>query len=580
MRFITKILLILSLFFLTDAVYAQKKKKDKKKKKGKTEQPKVSYEKERDAEKRFLTGMKFYLLEDYDRALTNFKKSYDSNPNNGGCSFQIAQLYLGSEQPLNALPFCQKALLIDPENLYYHELLASCYMELGRFKDAAKSYETIISKFPEKDDYYFDLANIYLQQGDVDKGLKAINKIEKKYGVSQEITEQKQQIYLSINKFEKAVEEGEKLIEAFPLDNRFKVEQARLYLANDDKEDAKRILMELDKEDKLDANGKVLLSDVYWSLGKKEESTKQLLEAFNDPDYNVEQKVNIAVGFLNSSKRISSLELEKMCNSMIKLHPEEPKVYIAYGDYLIKNERKIESRVNYLKALKIDDSFFKVWQNVIIIDSDLNDNDSIIAHTDRALEIFPNQGIFWYYNGSSNLMKKEYKKASYSLEKAQKLTSNNNSLSLLIYSQLGDAYNGEERFIESDKSYDYVLIYDPENVHALNNYSYFLSLRNEKLDKAIEMCEKLISIEPNNSTYLDTYAWVLYKDSKYQKAKELLEKALLNSKDGTIVEHYGDVLYKLGNIEEAIKQWEISKSTGDYSDLLEKKLKKKKLYDE
>ena len=579
MKFITKIILIIILLFLADVAIAQKKKKKKKSRKVKTELPKVSYEKERSAEKRFLTGMKYYLLEDYERALTNFKKSYDFNPNNAGCSFQIAQIYLGSDQPLNALPFCQKSLILNPENLYYHELLAQCYMELGKFKEAAKSYENIISLFPDKDDYYFDLANIYLQQGDVDKGLKAINKIEKKYGASQEITEQKQQIYLSINKFEKAVEEGEKLMAAFPLNIKFKVEHARLYLANDDFEKAKSILLELDNNNKLESNGKILLSDVYWSLGEKEKSSKQLLEAFADPKYSVQQKVNIAVGFLNAPNRVTNAQMEKMCNYMIELHPDEAKVYIAYGDYLIKNERKKESRDNYIKALKLDDSFYKVWQNVVIIDSDLNENDSIIAHTEKALEIFPNQGIFWYYNGASNLAEKEYKKASFGLEKAQKLTSNNNSLSLLIYSQLGDSYNGEGRFLESDKAYEYVLTYDPNNAHALNNYSYYLSLRNDKLEKAKEMCEKLITLEPSNSTYLDTYGWVLYKDKDYIKAKELIEKALLNSEDGTIVEHYGDVLYQLGNKEEAFKQWAISKSTGDYSDLLEKKLQDKKLYD-
>ena len=93
------------------------------------------------------------------------------------------------------------------------------------------------------------------------------------------------------------------------------------------------------------------------------------------------------------------------------------------------------------------------------------------------------------------------------------------------------------------------------------------------------MCEKLMALESENSTYLDTYAWVLYKQKKYEKAKELLERALISSDDGTVIEHYGDVLYQLNDKENAVLQWERSKKTGDYSEFLDKKLQDKKLYE-
>ena len=590
MKVLLKIVLVLSLISLVDNSFAQRKRKKRRSKakkevkqkdsKAKKQKTEVSYQQERLAQNHFFNGMKYYMLEDYQRALVNFKKSFDANPNNAGCNFQIGQIYLGSNMANEALPFCQRALILNPENLYYHQLLAQCFVELKRLEDATNSYETIIATFPEEDDYYFDLANIYLQLGKVDKGLDAIGKIEKKYGVNQEIIEQKQQIYLSINKFDKAVQEGEKLIAAFPNEPRYKVEHARLYLANDNFKEAKEMLLGLDAQKELDGHGKALLSDIHWSLGEKEDSEKQLLEAFEDPEYSIDQKINILIGFINKSNRVSKTTLEEMCHTVIKLHSSDPKVYIAYGDFLIKEGRKKESRNNYLKALDMEPSYFKVWQNVVIIDSDLGETDSIITHSNKALELFPNQGVFWYYNGASNLVKKDYKKATYSLEKAQNLINDNIPFSTLIYAQLGDSYHGEERYIESDKAYEKVLEVEPNNVHVLNNYSYFLSLRNEKLDKAKQMCETLITLEPNNSTYLDTYAWVLYKDKKYDKAKELLEKALKSSEDGTIVEHYGDVLYQLGNKQKAFEQWEISKSTGDYSNLLEKKIKDKKLYDE
>ena len=588
MRFNLKILLVLSFAFLTTFSFAQKKKKKKKKE---SEAIELGYKESRQAEGHFLTGMKYYMLEEYEKAMTYFQKSYAIHPNSAGTNFQIAQLYMGSGYPKEALPYCEKALLLNDSNIYYYQLLANCYSTLAEAttngkqkkecqKKAAQTYEALVKKYPSQDDVYFDLANLYLQQGEVSEGLKAINKIEKKYGVNEEISMQKQQIYLHINQFDNAVKEAEKLIESFPGNSAYTVNLAKLYFSNGKAEEAKNVLEKADTESTLDGEGKVLLSDVYWSLKEKEKANKLLLDAFSDPNYSYDQKVNIMVGFINSQGvRLTASEMEKGCQSIEQLHPEQAKSYIVYGDFLLKENRKKEGRDKYLQGLAIDESFFQVWQNVVILDAELEEDDSIIVHTEKALEIFPNQGFFWYYNASSYLVKKEYKKAIYAFEKAEKLVGDNIALQLVIKAQMGDTYNSLKNYEKSDKYYQDVLLVDPNNVHVLNNYSYFLSLRNEKLEEANIMCEKLLGLEPENSTYLDTYAWVLYKQKKYQEAKELLIKALTTSSDGTIIEHYGDVLYQLGDKEGAVAQWQKSKETGDFSELLEKKLTDKKLYE-
>ena len=65
----------------------------------------------------------------------------------------------------------------------------------------------------------------------------------------------------------------------------------------------------------------------------------------------------------------------------------------------------------------------------------------------------------------------------------------------------------------------------------------------------------------------------------YQNAKVNLEKALQTSKDGTVIEHYGDVLFRLGQKAEALEQWQKAKKTGDASELIDKKIRDKKLYE-
>jgi len=171
-------------------------------------------------------------------------------------------------------------------------------------------------------------------------------------------------------------------------------------------------------------------------------------------------------------------------------------------------------------------------------------------------------------------MKKQYKEAISSLEEGLKLIGDNPQMIPVIHAQLGDAYNGLGEHGKSDAAYELALKGNPDNDHVLNNYSYFLSLRREKLDLALKMSERLVQQHQNNPTYLDTYAWVLYIRKEYKKAKEFLEKAMLDSTSvsGTIVEHYGDVLFKLGERDNAVAQWKRAKRMGETTELLDKKI--------
>ncbi len=150
-----------------------------------------------------------------------------------------------------------------------------------------------------------------------------------------------------------------------------------------------------------------------------------------------------------------------------------------------------------------------------------------------------------------------------------------------FYSTLGDTYNELGQYDASYEAYEKVLQINPDSQYVLNNYAYYLSLRSEKLDKAEKMAKRAVEIEPYSPSYLDTYAWVFYKQGKYKKAREWIEKAYRNGGDtsGTVVEHYGDILFQLNEKDEALKYWKLAKEQKEYSDLLDKKIKDKKLYE-
>lgn len=215
----------------------------------------------------------------------------------------------------------------------------------------------------------------------------------------------------------------------------------------------------------------------------------------------------------------------------------------------------------------------------MLLDVELRQPDSVLVHTEKALELFPNQAVFWYYNGTSYFEKKNYPRAIKSLEYGKKLTPDDPKQVAQFNLLLGDSYHSVKDYPKSNGAYEAVLAQDPDNPHVLNNYSYYLSLRNEELPKAKALSGKLVAKFPNDETYLDTHAWVLYKMKDYQAARKVLEKIAVTSKNGTIVEHYGDVLFQLGEKAQAVQQWQRAQTLGDASALIGKKIKDQQLYE-
>ena len=146
---------------------------------------------------------------------------------------------------------------------------------------------------------------------------------------------------------------------------------------------------------------------------------------------------------------------------------------------------------------------------------------------------------------------------------------------------MGDAHHSLKNNVESDKNYDNALRIDPNNVIVLNNYSYYLSLRNEDLEKAKRMSAKSNNLAPNQASFQDTFAWILFQLKEYEEADVWITKAINNSAQpsGVILEHKGDILFHIGQIEEALKYWEKAKIVGGASEQINKKITDKRYHD-
>src|SRR3569832_436224 len=157
---------------------------------------------------------------------------------------------------------------------------------------------------------------------------------------------------------------------------------------------------------------------------------------------------------------------------------------------------------------------------------------------------YPDQPSTYFFNGFAKIQKKKYKEAIDVLNTGLKMVVDNKELEEGFYTSLGDAYNELKKYAESDESYDKALEINPKSANTLNNYAYYLSLRGEKLDKAEQMSKQSNELQPKQSSYEDTYGWIMYKMGKFNEAKTWIEKALADGSDksAAVLEHYGDIL--------------------------------------
>lgn len=544
----------------------------------------------REAEFFFTEAQKYFILEDYAKSLVYFQRVAELNPTNATVHYKIAEILAkGSkeEDMISASQSIDLALSYEKKNKYFYLLASNIYAGLGEFGKATNALETMLKEVKGTEEYLYELAALYLYDKKEDEALKVYDRAENVLGIDEVSALQKQRIYLERGNIDKAIAEGEKLILAFPEEERYVLGFAETLARYGQTQKAIVYVENFIKENPDAGSSKMILAGFYRDSGQEQKSREFIQQVFDDPSVEVGSKVMMLSVYantisVNKSKKISDQELESFSLNLFKKleasNPTDPNVLLIGGDLYMTLEKNQEALVLYSKAVKSGSVSFDAWQHLMYLESEANQFDSLIKHSEEALEIFPNQAMAWYFNGYANLRKKKYREGTYSLEQAKKLSTSNPAFVSDLNSMLGDAYNGSKEFAKSDAAYEEALTFNPNNDIVLNNYSYYLALRKEKLDLADKMSSLLIKLFPENQSYLDTRAWVLYTQEKYKEARKVMEKAIqLGQVSATHLEHYGDILFQLGEVDQAVKQWQKAKQTGGDNIALDKKINNRKL---
>ena len=540
-----------------------------------------SAKEERLAELYFTEGEKYFVLEDYAKAYMLFNKVLEIEPENATVHYKIAEVVAKGEDTDKAIYHINQALDREKNNKYFYLLAISLYNQKANFQEASRLYEEMIATIPGTEKYYYDLAALYIFSEEFDKALEAYARLEEQYGISEQIAYQRQKIYLKQNDLKKAIGESEKLIEAFPWEPIYRVDLARILYSNGRSSEAQKQLEKVIETNPNFSQARIQLATIYLDNREYARADEQFIIVFGDGSLNIDPKIQVLSDYIQKFPDSRAMEVAfKLAEKLEEAHPDDAKAYTVQGDMYLSLDETDNAIEYYEKATELDNSNYVVWNNLLDLLLRKSEFDQVLRLSEKAMISFPNQASIYYFNGFANFRKKNYEDAIWAFEQGRKLASGDRKLRTFFDSLLGDSYNATGNNRKSDEAYERVLEAEPDNYLVLNNYSYYLSLRGEKLDKAIKMAERVVDANPENATYLDTYAWVLFQAERYKEARKVIEKAIsLGDVSGIHYEHYGDILYKLGDVDGAVTNWQKAKGMDSGLENIDKKIADRKLYE-
>jgi tetratricopeptide (TPR) repeat protein len=517
----------------------------------------------------------------YQQALDSLRKSYQIDSVDAGLLAEIALMEAFTDKKEEPVRTMQKALALEPDNWWFNTQMIRLYLNNNRKAEALALAEELQRKNPLKEEVYSLLIPMYQQSERYQDALNMYDKLEKIIGLNERVSFDKMSMNLMLNQPKKATAEIDKLIQKFPFENRYRVLKGDFLMQLRQPEKALALYEQVLTEEPQNPYVLISLSEYYNVMGDAARSLEYVVLALKNNQLEIETKIEILGQHIeNLIKAEGKLEeTESLFKLMIEYYPLDERVHEYYAAYLQHQKRDDDAVGVYESILAINPRKESIWFSLMQIFFGKKEYSKAIEIADRAIAALDNDLRAYYFKAISYDLAGETEKALNTHKEGLALFKENELPQLRsdFHSHLAELYNQLKDKENAYLAYEEAIRYNPENVMAMNNYAYNLSLDKSDLAKAERLSAKTIEKEPRNSTYLDTYAWIFYQQGNFSLAKFYMERAIsyltAEQNPGVYYEHYGDILWMTRtNDDKAIENWKKAWDAGVRSDELKQKI--------
>jgi len=542
----------------------------------------------------YLEAEKCRLADDYSSAMALYQHCVDINANRPEALYNLGLIYSYLRNDSVSTTLLKRACELDPKNPWYLEALASLYLNRRNTEEVIPVLEQMATLQSRRSDVLAQLASIYRTNGDTDKAIDVLNRIELLEGKSTQLALEKYSLYMSKEQKDSAFMELQTLCDEFPHDMNSRVVVGNQYQQAGEFEKAMALFDEVRQKDPANVNLQ-LATLAYYKETKQQERYSQLRDSLLfASDYSTDFQVALMRGYIDEAQTDSTLqnEMQQTFDSLLSLPQKDAQMLTlkaAYQIYCKVSEDDIAKTM--VRILEVEPGNQIAMSHLLQYYASKNRVVELEDICRKGVNYHPEELAYYYYLGLTLYQQDKNKEAAEMFMQGLQTKSEDANPKLVsdMYAVLGDLYHQEEREAEAFAAYDSALVYVDDNISCLNNYAYYLSLQNERLDEAEEMSYRTIKAEPKNITYLDTYAWILFMKKDYTNARiyidrviapETTDDELLESDNlqANLIEHAGDIYIQCGEVEKALRYWKLAlaKDDGTCTATLKKKIKQKR----
>jgi tetratricopeptide (TPR) repeat protein len=524
----------------------------------------------------FIEGSRQKILGNFTLAVDLLQSAIVINPSSAASYFQLSQIYTSGNDIPKSLQYARLAVKFDPKNAWYLIHLAKVYAASGKPDSTLIVYSGLVKDNPNNYDYRYNQVMLLMENKKFKKALEASKKLEDDYGFSSDLAFIQYQIYTQLKDNKQCVGVLSRAVRLYPEDVKFYGLLAVKYEILNQKDSALKYYLKLVVIDPNNERGTLSLLEFYLSNGRYAETVNLSKSFFLNKAFSGDEKFSLLIAYLSDKHyfKENQLAIKEFIEIMAGQYNQDSRIYTFRADYDLKTGHLAEARNELIYLVDNFHPDYLVWEQLLYVLSNMGNYEELLKYSGQAITLFKDKPVAFLFYGISSFQLKRYDEALSSLLAGINFVKVK-GLYVQFYTYLGETYNARSDFIKSDYYFDKVIELDNINLLVLNNYSYYLALRNDKLDKALTYSRKCILLEPNAPTFLDTYGWVLFKANKLDDAKKNIELAILNggSKNVEIIEHYTEILVKMNKIEEALKYYKLINELGKASDHIKEVLK-------
>ena len=497
--------------------------------------------------------------------------------------FFRAQYYSEMEQADRALADYQRAAELQPDNMTYMETLAQAYIQKGRYGDAIGVVERMYDADKSRQELLETLYRLYVQQKDYAKAVDVLDRMELIDGKSERTSLAKSGLYIQMDQQQRAVDEVKALSERYPNDLNYRTIYANTLMLNDNRPEAFALLRQILDEDPQNLRAQLTLRNYY--IGDEDFVRADSLTrcVLLNPHATAEDKIYQLRQVIGENEQQGGdstqvLALFRQILSQPSPDADIAELMAAYQDLKKMPRDTVAATLAYVLQLAPDRASARL--HLVQMAWEDNDDERIIDLCQQARQYNPEEMAFYYYQGMAYYRRDDTDHALEAFQNGISVINDDSSPEIVsdFYAVMGDLLHQKGREREAFAAYDSCLQWKPDNIGCLNNYAYFLSLKNQRLDEAEQMSQKTVKAEPKNPTYLDTYAWILFMQQRYAEARIYIDQTLQNDSAASSVEleHAGDIYFMCGDVEGALGYWQQALAADPQNKLLARKIKRKK----